>query len=337
VLENSKPEAIHAAVYGALARVPPGTRAHLLGQDQGPSPAQIASFRDRANNPEHFVEFLPCFAIRPLYIELLHVLRKFGVGLLETTVIASVLSYIALAGLVFVWCCRYLGHRYAVVPAILLAIAPSTLSLARYGGPDSLSTFWTLLSLYLIFEQRWLCMGLVVLLSSIYVRTDNVLLVLVVLAYLWLISKEMNSIQSAVLAVVSLVSVFVITHFAGDYGWRMLYYRAFIAIPIAPGEFTARFSLADYERALRAGTSALLNSSFIPYLLLATIGWFGSSQRQVGRILAITLAFTVLHFVLLPSVADRYFGLFYIVTGLSAILALAEETTQPSFGAPVAS
>jgi hypothetical protein len=322
VLETSGASRIHAAVYSELPRhVPDGTRAHLLGQDNAGQDS--ASRRDRAGNPDHFAEFLPCFAIRPLYIEMLHILRRLGIYLVRVTVLGSVLPYMALAALIFVWSARYVGPLLASLFAFLLAVTPPILGLARYSGPDSLSTFWTCLALYFIFERRRFAIGLVFLLSSVYIRTDNVLLALLVLAYLCLRMNELDKWKAGTLGVVAVLSVFAINHFAGDYGWRMLYYRGFIAAPLAPGEFVAQFSFADYNRALRTGLSAIFNGNFIPYLLFGLIGYLAMRKRTLGAVFAIVIAFAALHFVIFPLVEDRYFSLFYVVTGLTVISALS--------------
>jgi hypothetical protein len=321
-LETSGASRIHDAVYSELPRhVPEGTRSHLLGQDNASRAS--ASFRDRASNPDHFVEFLPCFAIRPLYIEMLHILRRLGIDLVRVTVLGALLPYMALAALIFVWSARYVGPLLASLFAFLLAVTPPILGLARYSGPDSLSTFWTCLALYFIFERKRLAIGLVFLLSSVYIRTDNVLLALLVLAYLCLLTNELDKWKAATLGVVAVVSVFAINHFAGDYGWRMLYYRGFIAPPLAPGEFVAQFSFADYERAFRTGLSALANSNFVPYFLFGSVGYLDLRKRTLGAVFAIVIAFAALHFVIFPLVEDRYFSLFYVVTGLTAISAFS--------------
>jgi hypothetical protein len=99
----------------------------------------------------------------------------------------------------------------------------------------------------------------------------------------------------------------------------MLYYRGFIAAPLAPGEFVAQFSFADYKRALRTGLSALVNGHFIPYLLFGSIGYLTLRKRALGAVFAIVIAFAAVHFVIFPLVEDRYFSLFYVVAGLTAI------------------
>ena len=102
VLETYNVKEIHTAVYGEVrSKLPEGVRDHLLGLDKGAPERQNSSLQDRASNAYHFAEFLPCFAIRPLYIELLHLFRKFGASMVRATVLGSVLPYIALATVFF--------------------------------------------------------------------------------------------------------------------------------------------------------------------------------------------------------------------------------------------
>jgi hypothetical protein len=86
---------IHDSVYAeVISSVPERARAHLLGQDgQGPS-SQIASRKDRFANAYHFAEFLPCFAIRPIFNQLIYVLHyKLKMGLVRATIVIPVFSY----------------------------------------------------------------------------------------------------------------------------------------------------------------------------------------------------------------------------------------------------
>ena len=338
VLETSNVNEIHAAVYGEVrSKLPAGVRDHLLGLDKGAPDRQNSSLQDRSSNPDHFAEFLPCFAIRPLYIELMHIFRKFGASLVQATVLGSVLPYVALATLFFVWAKTYVGSVYASLLAFLLALTPPVWSLSRMPEPDCLSTVWVCLALYLIFERNRIAAGLAVLLIGVYIRTDNALLVLCVVAYLSLVTKQVDKWKAAVLAGVAVASVFTINHFAGDYGWRLLYYRGFIAPPLAPGEFVAQFTFADYQRALRSGLAALLGGNFVSYFLFGVIGYFASTKPAMRKVFIVVITFSATHFIIFPLAEDRYLALYYVVAGLTAISAVPLLTgrVDPDAQAPV--
>jgi len=326
-LESPNAGQIHSAVYREIdSNLPEGSRAHLLGLDNAAPGTQNASLRDRASNPDHFAEFLPCFAIRPLYVEFLYIVHRLGASLVKASVLGSVIPYLALAGLIFLWSSLYVSRAIASMLAFLLVMTPPVLNMARMQEPDCLSTLWACLALYFIFERGWLTAGFVFLLSSVYVRTDNVLLVLPVIAYLSLAKNEVGKWKAAALAAVAVASVLAINHFAGDYGWRMLYYRGFIAPPLAPGEFVPHFSLGDYKVALRSGVSALVNGSFGTYFLFGLVGYLASRKRAIGEIFAIVVIFSAIHFVIFPLPEDRYLALFYVVAGLVVISGLSTKT-----------
>src|SRR5438128_4187753 len=97
----------HDEVYHEVREnIPAGSRAHLLGIDKESPPAQIESRRDRSLNPYHAAEYFPCYAIRPLYIEAVSLVNRTGPGLVRSVVLVSVLSYLVIAALVFLWSVR---------------------------------------------------------------------------------------------------------------------------------------------------------------------------------------------------------------------------------------
>src|SRR5271163_2879890 len=105
---------IHDTVYREVrAGVPQPTLDHLLGNEPGES-AQSRSFRERAVNPYHFAEFLPCFAVRPAFNELVYVLHyKLGIGLLRAPIVISVASFLAIGWIALTWISRYVASPWA--------------------------------------------------------------------------------------------------------------------------------------------------------------------------------------------------------------------------------
>ena len=106
-----------------------------------------------------------------------------------------------------------------------------------------------------------------------------------------------------------------INHFAGDYGIKMLYYRNFIGVPLAPAEMTVQFSFHDYLSAFRSGITLAANSFFIPFLLLGLVGMI---EKELRVLFGVMLAYVILHFVVLPNWQERWVALFYLVCGIFA-------------------
>jgi hypothetical protein len=314
---------IHEAAYRAVAaEVPEMVKDHLLGRDMSGPPSQWKSRQDRAMNPDHFAEYLPCFAVRPIFNELVYLLHyKLGVGLIRATIVISVVSYWLTGLLVLIWLAHYVGVGRAALCSLLLMMAPPILNLARFNTPDALSCLVSLAALYLVFERDSLFWGLTLLLLTIYVRTDNVLLVIAVLGYSSLVSKHLEKTKAAVLGAVAVASVIVINHFAGDYGIRVLYYRSFVEVPLAPAEFVPQFGPTDYLRALRMAVSGTMNSYFLLFVLMGLVGAFARRHPVSRAILVVTTFYVATHFFLFPSGQERFWGPFYISTAM--IMAIA--------------
>lgn len=324
---------IHDTAYRALsAEVPGPLQDHLLGRD---APVGMPDSRqDRSVNPYHYAEYLPCFAIRPIYNELIYLLHfRLGVGLVRSTIVIPVLSYWLTGALIFFWLSSYLGFARAAAGSLLLMLAPPILGLARFNGPDALACLTVLSAIYLIFERNSLFWGLTLLLLAIYVRTDNVLMAIAVLAYASLVTRQLEKKYAAILALLGVTSVAIINHFAGDYGIRMLYYRSFIAVPIAPGEMVAQFGMIDYLRAFRIAVSQTVNSYFPLFALMGVVGYLGRKTGTNAILAALNTFYVAAHFVLFPSGQERFWGPFYIGSGMMMAIAACgdrQKTSAPS-------
>jgi hypothetical protein len=322
LMEDRDPVDIHTRVYADAARdLPRDTYQDMTGQ-RGGSDDLVRSKQDRAQNPWHFGEYLPFFAIRPIYNQALYFLSKTGLGLVRAAILISTTSYIFIGLIMFAWTAEYVDVEYAAAASLLVMLSPPVTFVGRFAGSDGLATLFALFSLYLIFEKRKLTPGLALLLVSVFVRTDNVVVAgLVLLVCVW--QKRIKLWQGGVLACLALGSALMINHAAGDYGIRMLYFRNFLGTPLAPAETPAQFSAHDYMRAFREGLSNAADGVLIPFLLLATIGLAKAGTPRT--VLFVTSAYVVLHFVILPNWQDRWFCLFYVTAGIAAVRAAAAQ------------
>lgn len=134
----------------------------------------------------------------------------------------------------------------------------------------------------------------------------------------WL-ERQIELWKAFVLAVVALASVMTINHFAGDYGIKMVYYRNFVGVPVAPAEVAVQFTLRDYLSAFRSGVTLVLNSFSIPFLALGVVGLV---ERRMRKLFWVTLAYVGLHLVILPNWQERWVGAFYLSCGVCAACTL---------------
>ena len=327
LMEDTDIVRVHDRVYSELRHgVPDSALRGLLGSE-GASPAdQNESRRERARSPRIFAEFLPLFAIRPLYNQSLWLLSKTGLGLLRSAILISVASYFAIGVLLFVWLRQYAGILFGLAISFLLMISPPLTEIGRDLTSDGLSTLVAFAALFLIFEKRLLAPGLALLLASIFFRTDFVVLAGPIVLLCWL-EKRIDLWQAGILLLVAVGSVLTINHFAGDYGIKMLYYRNFVGVPVAPAEMTILFSFHDYLSAFRAGITLTVNSFFLPFLLLGIIGLVSTRMRAL---FGVTLAYVLLHFLILPNWQERWVAVFYLCCGICAATTVSKaDRVQP--------
>jgi len=240
--DTTDPVKLHGLVYGELRATVPSSAFGFLTGAPG-EPDQSGSKHERLVNAYHYTEFLPCFAIRPLYNQTIYRLSRTGLGLIRSIRLVSALSYFLMGILVFLWLRRY--TPYSPVFSFLIMLLPPVSLLGRNTTADALSVLLGLTSLFAIFELDRTAFGLGLLSVAIWIRTDNIVLIAPVIAVLCF-QRRLQLWVGAVFAILSVAAVLVINHAAGDYGIRMLYYRNFLGTPLAPGEMIAHFTARQY-------------------------------------------------------------------------------------------
>lgn len=267
--------------------------------------------RDRFLNAFHYAEFLPFFAIRPLYNLTIYWISRTGVGLVRAVRLVSAVSYGLLGIIVLAWMLPY--TRAAPLCAMLIMLTPHITFLGRNTGSDGLSVLLGMFSLYLIFERKRYPTGILLLLIAIWFRTDNIALLAPTLVVLFL-QKRLEGWKTAVLGLIALCSVVVIDHAAGHYGIHVLYYNTFVGMPMAPAEMTAHYTPGQYAHLYLNGYKDML-ICFVPLFVL--LGLVGLS-RKTAPILGIATAYALLHYTILPNWVDRYMAVFYLLTAMAA-------------------
>jgi hypothetical protein len=328
LMRDTDPVRIHERVYSEIKKTVPEVQLdQLLGNEPGAPKDQNRSRRTRAADPYRYAEFLPLFAIRPLYNQALYYVSVTGLGLARAGVLISVGSYFFLGVLLFLWLRAYATPFISLAVSLVTMIAPPLTELGRDTTSDSLASLVAFLALYLIFEKSFLLLGTILLLSSIFFRTDFVVLAGPVLLICWL-QRRIPFWQAAVLGILAAGSVLCINHFAGDYGIKMLYYRNFVGTPEAPGEIIVQFSVGDYLAAFRTGLTKVAESFFLPFLV---IGGIGLQSRRAWPLMTAAAAYIALHFLILPNWQERWAAVFYLSMVVSALMPIRfphQNTTQ---------
>jgi len=272
------------------------------------------------DSPTHMRQLAPLYTIKPAYVGAIAILHRAGMPIQQAIRGISAISLFAIAIVLWLW------TDAPMFSALLLASPPVT-GLARSGTPDAFSSAMVIAAiLAYVKEKTWL--SVVLLIVAIWIRTDTVILALLVIAAAFF-QERLRAWTALVVSAVAIASVLVIDHVAGNYGWAVLFYTSFIAG--RAGDITPHITAGLYLRAFATGLQPILNQASL-WILLALVAWRQACRRDL--LVVIALAVTA-HFLLFPSGEVRYLVWSFLASGSLFILSVPRKLsgiTSPTGG-----
>jgi hypothetical protein len=327
--EEHGAEQVHAQTYALTqAAIPPAAYSKLV---TGETREDRAYRQDVARNAHDFMAQLPFYRIRPLYIAAVYIVTKTGLDLPHALVAVSVLGYVAIALLLWAWLRRHLPPHFALLLSALLALSPILIDVARATAPDALSAALILGALYALLEHRAPGVFALMMLLAICARTDNVILALLLLAYLGIYGRGRVALSPplfVLFGVAIAASYFGINALAGNYGWAALFHHTFIGFTTHPDTMRASVSLATYAQAVFRGVRSVFNSSILIFAALGLIAYALPTEgnRRLARynhVLLIIAATVLIRYALFPIFWDRLLVPYYLAV---TIILIAKAT-----------
>jgi hypothetical protein len=323
--DGANPELLYQQTFSAMKPII-GNPANTEVQPDNPYRADVVK------NPYHFAEQIPFYSIKPIYVDLIRGIHRVGLPYPKSAVAISAVSSFALAVLLWLWLSPYLAGLPLVACCTLIMLSPNILALVRWATPDCLATFVTALAFYLILERNLYFWGCAVLVCGIWIRTDVLVLAGVVFFVLWALSK-LDFLQFASLCVLSLGSYFAINHFAGNYGWSVLFYNSFLGGVTAPGEVILHVSKSAYvHQVIRGAFMWLIGGNFALFLLLGGLAWWLDRASLYSDLVLTTLATRVICYFLYPNGDQRYTGVLFVVIPVALVIGVCRA--MPGFQIP---
>jgi hypothetical protein len=277
------------------------------------------------DSPTHLGELEPLYAIKPLYVKAVEATSFTHLSIQARINLISALSLFGIGIVVLGWTGNP-GYS-----ALLLSTS-AVVVLGRMGTPDGLSALIVLAGLWALNRNR-LPIGVLLLLLSIWIRTDNLLLVITALGYLWW-QKKITIVDAGALSAISAGSVALMNHFSGNYSWPVLFKFSFLG-GTSPAEIDPRLSIAQYLGVAIHSAETIVPQVMI-WALLGIVAWKWSSPYR-GWLIPVWFS-VFAHFVFFPSPESRYLVWAFIATGVIFISAtqyapgvrLQPATTYPS-------
>jgi hypothetical protein len=304
-------------IYEALVRgrVQPLENVYPIVKHESPR-TEASSVLD---SPVSLGQLEPLYAIKPIYVEIIDLISRTGLTIQRSISLLSSLSLFGIAVLLLAW------TRHPLYSALLMA-NPEVLTPGRMGTPDAFSACVTLAAFLALIRNR-LFLGVLLLLLSVWIRTDNVLLVVMTVGWLaW--ERKVTAVQALVLAATAAGSVVLIDRVSANYSWAVLFRFSFIAGKF-PAQMASHVSLREYLRAFGVGLESAAPRLAIGFLFGA-LAW--SRQPQFRPLLMAIWIAAASHFLLFPSPETRYLLPTYLLSGCLFITAIDSCAERRIFG-----
>jgi hypothetical protein len=290
-----------------------------------------------SKNPENFVQNLPFYTSKPVYITGVWLIR--AAGLTRTyaaaTWVLSALSFAGFAILLLAWRPEYI-HRsvWLLVLAGFCWFGNHPLSiLARYSTPDSMALMAVFGAFLSLFRLNRPSLGVVLILFAILIRPETVGLAVMLAAICFVMEKSQTPLtrtQSAVMGIAAIILFFSIQKLFGGYGYQKFFYYTYVRIIPNPADVEVHLSLADYWLGLRNGLNNIFTDSrLLPFLFLSAIAAFFHFLRRPERsaypwLLLLAWGNYAVRFLLLPAWRDyRFYSINYLLILIASCEMLA--------------
>lgn len=276
-------------------------------------------------NSNYFMQQLPFYEIRPLYILLIYALYKIGFNIYFAIIFLSALA--SSMGLIFIF-----SSLYQRIHPIFLFILPLVifsfkfLEVTSLGTPDSLFFLITSIVLYLFLNNKFKLM-FILFPISVAVRTDTIIFAIVfIITFLIMYKKEY--LYSLISLTISFFVLFIINRVSNNYGWNMIFYFSFIARIPNPAEIQPLFTFKEYSIILIKNFLGALHYPpfllYINYFLINIILIFLRKEtlqdRKIILLFIVSFLYIFLHYLGFPAVWSRFFIGFYIYNLIVTIL-----------------
>lgn len=319
-------EEIHHIVYDNARQMLPADKYEQL--------TGAFSFREKfATDPLEFQKLLPIYIVKPIYIWMCRLFYKGGFPLPLSTVLPSIISYIAIGLFLLFWLSKYFKIGVAFLASLLVMLSVFSVNLAALSTPDCVSAFFFFTSIYFILEKQNLVLMFLLFLLAIFTRVDNVITCFFIISFLafsrkW---KRINSTQYFVMAAILGIAYIIIMLPVRQFGWNIFFYSQYARHISFAGDFDKPLSAAPYISLMYSKlVTALVSSHFTFFLFLGLVilgnAMFSCKKLTFDQTFLLLLLFIIFfRFLLLPDLSDRFLFGFYLIF----IILLVRKFSKP--------
>ena len=298
------------------------------------------------NDVEAFNQQIPFYKMRVLFIALIALVTGLGLNVFFASHL--VVAAAATLGLMaFYYAYRRLIHPafWLVVPMFFIVL--EGLGIARMVTADPLAFLWTGLISYAFIHKRWIFLfGLLA--SSVLVRTDMLLFVIIMLTY-FIIFKPKLRFASALTLVASVSTYWFANNYADNYGWSTVFYYAIVSDMSAthPLEYSSTvITPAQYLSEVVSNLGGfidepplLLFSALVLFQFILVFILLNANTRilitEVNKqkpllLTVVSILYVATHYLLFPVLENRFFVAEYMIAlfGLLVVISNLLRNTK---------
>lgn len=300
-VDDPDPIRVHEQTYALVRSAAPDSTFALLSSQTDPYRRLMAA------DPASFQHQLRLYAIRPLYVASLVLIRRWGWPIVEASRALSIVPVLVSAILILLWLERTSSRWTATAAAILITSAARLPDLARLSTPDALAEMFVLTGSLLFLDGKHRLVACSTLWLSIVTRTDCAVFVLALLLFARMVpppGRPLTGLSLLLFALVVTTTAGVIHALIGHSLWEgMPYWRGLLA-SIRQLFLNDLFTVLPYFLGLGIVTLAIGSAQH------------AGTTRPV-QITLIALSSIGARIALFPHLADRFFPVEYLLLGVA--------------------
>ncbi len=270
-------------------------------------------------------EYLRLYRVKPLYCAALRALVRQGhMDGMRALRTVSACSFALVGALLWLWLRVYLEPVAAAVAGVLVLTVSQVVRMGQALTPDAMACVFLLAALLLVLYTRWLWLGVAAFVLLVLTRPENILLV-TIFGLAWIgwsgMARQRKLVWAAVLVAAAGALQVGVGRFTHPVAWPAFFRTSFIVLLPPEQLSTATLSVREYVHAmLVTGPNSAAQYLPLPLLFAAMALVSGRCPLVLRRLLYVCGVVTVVRFVLYPTMDERFYTPFLLVTMVCAVV-----------------
>jgi hypothetical protein len=262
-----------------------------------------------SQNNNYFLQQLPFFQVKFLYVFCSYIAYKLGVPLYDALFFIVIFSSVLILIIIYNWLKIYYRNAIALLLSIIIILCWFNLRSFTISSPDALAGLFFIIAIYQYLEKNNLILCYVFLFLATLTRPDYIFFV----TCFYMVSiKQKPTWQITLIALLSIFSVILLSSIYRYNGWQM-FYRSFVDLTVSPQTTAGDFSTNLYLNGLYNGLKLSMShkSTYLFFLSLIFPFFFLKKLSKSEKIILYTIfSSALIKFFIHPWLEERFVFIF---------------------------